>query len=457
MKKTHILLIAGFMMASCEKQEKWLDVKSNKSDVVPTTLQDYRALLDNDQTLNESEPALGFIGSDNYYITDAVYTSLSGAYLRNSYTWSKEIYEGGIGFDWRASYQHVGIANVVLDGLKKIDKAQNTSEYNSIKGDALFIRAKAFFNLASQFAKQYDKETADTDLGIVLKMTSAVQEKVSRSTVLQTYQQIIDDLLEAESILPSIAVYKTRASKSAARGLLAKVYLSIGDYVRALKYSNAVLEQDNVLIDFNNLNAALAFPFPTFAAGNPEVVYHCIMTGVTISTNSRMLVPDFLYQMYDTDDLRKTLFFNTSIPSQIKFKGYYTGENSAIFCGIALNEMYLISAECEARNGNKDASLQHLNKLLNKRYRTGSFTALSAADAKQALAIVLRERRKEIPFNGISRWIDLRRLNKERDFAVELSRTVRGTVYSIPPNDPRYIYPIPPEEIRVTGIQQNIR
>jgi hypothetical protein len=79
-----------------------------------------------------------------------------------------------------------------------------------------------------------------------------------------------------------------------------------------------------------------------------------------------------------------------------------------------------------------------------------------AIDAEDALRKVLLERRKELVFRAI-RWTDLRRLNKDPRFATTLRRVVLGQEYLLPPNDNRYVYPIPTNEIEASGVPQNPR
>ncbi|MNX64087.1 SusD family protein [compost metagenome] len=99
--------------------------------------------------------------------------------------------------------------------------------------------------------------------------------------------------------------------------------------------------------------------------------------------------------------------------------------------------------------------MEDLNTLLSKRFGAG-FVPYTATDQKNAILTILKERRKELLFRGL-RWMDLRRLNKEPEYAVTLTRIVNGTTYTLPPNDPRYVYPIPPDEIAISGIEQNER
>ncbi len=44
MKKIYYILTILILLNGCNQSE-WLDIKSNKSDVIPSTLEDYQALL----------------------------------------------------------------------------------------------------------------------------------------------------------------------------------------------------------------------------------------------------------------------------------------------------------------------------------------------------------------------------------------------------------------------------
>jgi len=93
---------------------------------------------------------------------------------------------------------------------------------------------------------------------------------------------------------------------------------------------------------------------------------------------------------------------------------------------------------------------------LKNRYKTGTFTNLTAANADDALALIVKERRKELCFRNL-RWSDLRRLNKDSRFQVTLTRNVNGQSYTLAPNSSRYVLPLDPIETTSGGLQQNPR
>ena len=127
-----------------------------------------------------------------------------------------------------------------------------------------------------------------------------------------------------------------------------------------------------------------------------------------------------------------------------------------IFFGIATDEMYLNRAEAAARQGNTTNALADLNKVLAKRWKTGAFVPLTASNADAALALIIVERRKEL-FGRNLHWADLRRLNQESRFATTLTRTINGNSYSLAADSKRYAYPIPLDELKLSGLEQNER
>jgi len=444
------LLAVGMILFSC--QDTFLDAKPDKSLLVPTTLEDFEMLLDNETEVMNRVPALGEMSCDDYYTTDEGWTGLSTAIERNAYIWAKDVYNGEVVGDWETLYKQVLYANVVLEGLEKSSSSEKiTAKWRNLKGSALFHRAFAFYHLAQVFTSPYDKATASTTPGIPLRLSADVTGKPYRATLEQTYDQIEDDLLKARPLLPTVAAYKTRPSLSALYAMLARVYLSMEDYERAVAHADSSLLFANKLMDFNSLDPSEYRPVQQL---NDEVLFHSIVMPYSYDYSSYTIVDSALYKSFADNDLRKQIYFSDNGGGMINFKGSYG--NYYLFGGLATDEIYLIAAECRARFGDTDAAMDRLNTLLEKRWETGTFVAYNARNADEALKIVLEERRKELIFRGL-RWMDLRRLNKDVRFAKTLTRAINGQTYTLSPNDPKYVMPIPIQEINTSGIAQNPR
>lgn len=444
-----IFLCTVILLFSCKKS--WLDVKPRDSQVVPTTIADAQALLDDNGNINILY-AGEELSSDDYQLEYTTWLGIPVAGYRNYYIWASDIWEGVVASDWSGYYKQVFNANVALDALRKVrPNATNNLSYNTAKGHSLFIRGLAHYNLSNSFGQPYASQTADAALGIPLRLGSDVNDIATRSSVAKTYQQIISDLKESVALLPNTPVFTTRPSKTAAYALLARVYLQMGDYGNAELYADSCLQIKNSLIDFNALSLTSTAPI---VRDNIETIYYLDLQNAHNLRPGNLIVPSNIYQFYQTSDLRKDIYFYT-LNGKLTRKASYTGTTGA-FGGLAVDEQYLIRAEARARLGRTAGAMGDLNTLLVKRFKTGTFIPLVAANADAALSIILNERRKELIYRGL-RWSDLRRLNLDPRFAVTLTRTLNGITYILPPNDKRFTFPIPEIEIRAYGMPQNER
>ncbi len=455
MKRLRLLRLttAAFLLTLASCHDAWLTIKPDKKLVVPASLEDLQALLDNSEVMNtETTPSLGEMGSDDFYITSQRWNVLTQPEQRNAYLWAGDIYEGQPGSHWWRPYQSVLYANLAIEGLESIERRSDPVAYDNISGSALFYRSWAFFHLAQVFCKPYHEQTAQQDAGLPLREESDMSVLSVRARVQETYDRIFQDLLRAAALLPQVPLAPTRPSKAAAFALLAKAYLQIGKYPEAGRYADSCLQIRSELINFNDINVTVNFPFQAF---NKEVIFHATPMSGAIYNPNLFFVDSVLFNSYDPDDLRKAAYFRNVTGSGMTFKGSYTGSRF-FFNGIATGEMYLVKAESLARQSKPQEALAVLTDLLRYRYRSQTFSTEQEDDSDAVLRLVLEHRRKELVFR-CARWADLRRLNLDDRFKQTLTRHVNGSLYTLPPGDSRYVLPIPEEVIAETGMEQNIR
>lgn len=448
----YISLLFGSLI-SCNKKE-FLDERPKSDLFVPTTLADFQALLDADPVMGLT-PVLGELSADNFYVQQSSWPSMLTK-EKNAYIFASDIFNGeSNNLDWNKPYEQVLYGNVILEGLGKLTRTpDNAQQWDNIRGAALFIRAYAFYNLVQVFTLPYNAATANVDLGIPLKLTPNVDEKVHRATLEQTYKQILDDLLEAKTLLPdTLSTLRLRPNKPAAFAQLARVYLSMNDYEQAGANADSSLRLYNALVDYNTRDLAARNPFERT---NAEVMYQSrfVETSVLKGITGTGVIDSNLYNSYTPNDLRQSLFYYLNPALKFTFKGSYTGLIWA-FTGLATDETYLIRAECQARAGNIDGAMDDLNTLLVKRWKGGTFIPLTATTPKQALDTILVERRKEMPCRGV-RWTDIRRLNQDKANIIP-KHIMNNEVYELPVNNPKYALPIPPDAINFGNYQQNER
>lgn len=122
---------------------------------------------------------------------------------------------------WQALYTGISRANFLLENINKPEMPD--SSRNIIKGQALFLRAYYYFLLVENWG--------EVPL-ILAPVKSSEGNNVSRSSSTLVYEQIVSDMQQADSLVQDISDigYGGRISKSAVRGVLARVYLNWAGY-----------------------------------------------------------------------------------------------------------------------------------------------------------------------------------------------------------------------------------
>jgi len=468
LKKLSWLIIAPLIAGACG--ERFLDVKPSQSQRIPASVADYLALLDNPTNNNNpmnirSSHTLGLIGADEFFITqnqwDAFPTGIQYNYQKNAYTWEQEIYEGGetgiqAPTDFETGYLRILRSNLVLDGLGKMDVGETERQDLRLgKGMALFHRAWNYYNLAQLYCPVYQPSTAAADLGLPLRLTPDPTTQIQRASLAATYDRIVADLTESVSLLPPRSEVLFRPSKCAAYALLARVHLQIGDYVQAGLFADSCLQLQDRLIDFNGLSVTGNYLFPLYGIGNPEVIFVTAAYNAHIYGTTRFNADTSLLGAYEEGDLRRAVYFQENNNGRTLFYGSYYG-NDWFFTGLATDEIYLIRAECLAREGNLPAARSDLDHLRKNRISATHFDALVIDNAEELLDLIIAERRKELVLRG-TRWEDLRRLNREPRYRVELARVLGDRRFELREDSPRWVWPFPVEAIRAGGYAQNER
>lgn len=446
------LFLLTILIAGCKK---FLEEKSDKSLAIPTTLQDFQALLNNWEINNSGFCSAGEASSDDHFLKDEDYDGLTYESDKRLYTWQPDYVtrpQSSASDEWYLCYNGIYLCNSVLKGLE--DNHLTGAAANNVKGQALVFRAARYLDGVLIWAPVYNKPTANTDLGMVLRLDPDLNIPSVRSSVQETYDRILKDLSDALPILPSASAAATLPTKAAAYGLLARTYLIMGNYADALKNAETGFEIVNQLIDFNELNSSANYPIPAVNQLSSEIVFQTRMYSSSVNNLNTARISPSLYNLYRDGDLRKSIYFRKGDDGDYRFKGTHMG-HSGLISGITTSEFLLIIAECNARLDKLDKAANALNDLLIKRWDTNQFVPYSFTNKDAALTTILNERRKELVYRGL-RWSDLKRLNRD-GYDITLTRTVNGETFILPPNDLRYAIAIPESIIEISGIDQNLR
>lgn len=452
-KRRLLCLLMAILLLSGTGCEKFLAEKPDKKLVIPEKIGDFQALLDNYNLTNyNGSTAAGEVSTDDYYLTDPDWSALSQESFRRMYTWEKDfVFALDRTNDWNTCYVSVHHANTVIKGIEQIKRDKNNdAEWKSLKGQALVLRANTFLDAVIVWSLAYDESTAGNDLGIPLRLNPDFNVVSTRASVRESYNQIINDLKEAATLLPHTQVSLLRANKTAAYGLLARAYLAMRKYKEAGAYADSCLSLNNKLLDYNSLNPSKTYPIPNM---NVEVIIERGFSS-TPTGNTRAKINPALYSLYTSTDLRKSLYFKNNNDGSFAFRGSYLGAGSQ-HNGVITDEIYLTRAECFARENKLSEALEDLNTLLRKRWKTGTYIEKSILNTPDVLHEILTERRKELLMRGL-RWMDIKRLNKEGG-NITLTRTVNGKTFTLVPNDKRFALNIPEDVIAISGMPQNPR
>lgn len=451
------------MLTGCND---YLDIKP-KGEKIPTTVSDYETLLNYESVQKVSDTYPAYLTDDVFLPDVAEGTATPGLNsvdqsIRNLYLFKKEVFGDAQddGF-WFASYNRIYYYNTVIDNIMNADGSDEQQKL-SIRAEALISRALEYLYLVNGYAKHYDVRTAESDPGVPLILDEDISKKnLVRASVKDVYAQFLSDLQTALPNLPVQAKGNAfRASKAAGYGVLAKMYLYMGNYAEALKAANEVLEINNSLLDLKKY----AVVKPQSSIGrtnvpqdidNPENIYIKFAPYV-YGLSSKVFGSDELISLFSEDDMRLQIYFTKNfrnIPTNKYVWAPYLRANLAV----SSPEIYLIAAECEAREGSVERAMSLINKLRDNRIKNN--TDIVATDRNDALQKVLEERRRELAMSGMVRYIDLKRLNQGSQFAKTVTHITSEGTSTLEPNSPLYVLPIPAKVMRFNknSMQQNER
>ena len=463
-KVTTILAICVVvMLTGCND---FLDIKP-KGEKIPKTVTDYETLLNYESVQKVSDTYPTYLTDDGYLPDVAQGTATPGLNsveqsILNLYLFKKDVFgEAQDDGFWFASYNRIYYYNTVIDNIMNAE-GPSEQQKHSIRAEALISRALEYLYLVNGYAKHYDVRTAETDPGVPLILDEDISKKdLVRASVKDVYAQIQSDL---QAALPNLPVQPKgnafRASKAAGYGILAKMYLYMGNYTEALKAANEVLAINNSLLDLKKyavvkVQSSIGRTNVPQDIDNPENIYIKFAPYV-YGLSSKVFGSDELISLFSEDDMRLQIYFTKNfrnIPTDKYVWAPYLRANLAV----SSPEIYLIAAECEAREGSVERAIALINKLRDNRIKNN--TDVVATDRNDALQKVLEERRRELAMSGMVRYIDLKRLNQESQFAKTVTHVTGEGTFSLEPNSPLYVLPIPAKVMRFNknSMKQNER
>ncbi|MBN7813434.1 RagB/SusD family nutrient uptake outer membrane protein [Algoriphagus sp. H41] len=425
MKNIKYLCLLLGPLAGLFSCQGYLDEKPEKSILVPSTVEDVRALLDYYTTINENA-LIDFIQADDWVTDDPNWQRLA-PWEQNAYLWQEQVFEPvERSTDYSRLYRKILTVNVSLDVLQDLE---SSDEVRHLKGEALFVRALAYFQLAQLFLPSPVLD--DGEIKIPVKLTPDMNQSPQWWTVSEVLVQVEQDLLDSYGLISPGSLSQNRPNKKVAQAVLARLYLYTGRWEEALESAEYVLDQNTgSLLDYHEQDSLAPYPFALF---NSEVLYYGITSSFSVTASAATYVNMDLTEKYGKGDLRSALFFTKGTNGNL-FKGSYNGDYN-LFTGIALPEMYLTGAEALVRLGRTQEGLSLLGVLAGNRYQRPEDWEENLS--KNPLDLVLEERQKEQVFRG-TRWMDIKRLSAMGELGESPIREIGGKAYHMP--NPNRLY-----------------
>ena len=402
-----------------------------------------------------SIPIDGDLLADNIYISAAN----SNRYLIElTYTYIPTY--GNVASTWAEAYSVILRANDIINAT-----IPSGPTVNELVGEALTVRAFTYFELLKFFAPSYLQDSTALGVPLVLKYDPLLTPP--RNTVAEGYAQIQSDLIRAIGLtteVPSSSI----ASKYVAEGLLARLYMFMGDWTDAQTAALDIVNNGGYTLTGAN-NLVGYWSTPGVRTDLVETMFEVEFDITNNNSNDNLdafysqsgygdaLCTDNLYNTYSATDARRSLILagsragvNVWVVNKYPNTTNPGGTDNTKVLRYA--EILLTLAETYNRQGNDPMAQQYVNQVAQA--RDPSFVGYSVTGPALLDDITL-ERRKEFAFEGQRYW-DLVRLNQD----VVRDNTTNNYLQNVPltlqANDHRRIFPIPQAEINANkNMKQN--
>lgn len=349
---------------------------------------------------------------------------------------------------WEYGYKIVNNSTKILAGINALLNESTTtddvkSELNLYKAEVYGLRALAYFHLVNVFGLPYGLAN-NPHGGVVLMDETAIEpeEDVSRSSVAETYAQILSDIDNSVAAfqLTESSLNEFYFNRAAVYALKARVLLYMKNYTDAILAAQESLDlrgvtemsEQDYLAMWTSLTASDEDIFTIVKSEDDNLSANSLNTlyGSYGGKVTQSLVADFS----DTDYRLKLI--NTSDFHPKKFDGIESSAATSNIPQFRVSEMKLIIAEASARLELLDDAKA---ALLFTAQRDSQITTVDDLPSTQdnLLAFIAKERKREF-FQEGQRYYDARRTGEK--IAVSNDHYTDFDVQN-------FVYPIPADEI----------
>lgn len=349
---------------------------------------------------------------------------------------------------WNTIYNTIARANTVINAEAELPAAVQADK-NQLIGEALTVRALAHFDLVRMFAQHYGFTSDNSHPGVPIVTVFDKDARPSRNTVAEVYAQVISDLNAAIPLMTKDPRNSSRLSQMAAKALLARVQLYMGNYSAAESLASEVINSGKYSLLSNSAYVG-AWSSSNSSESIFEVAFNEVDNNGADALGRMYVVEGYgdylpagdLIDLIPEGDVRLGLFKvdpNLSgVYGTVRVNKYPNPAVQDATPVIRLSEMYLIRAEARARTGNEPGAREDLDVI---RLRGLPTAAPSSESGQDLITLIMTERRIELMFEGQRLWDMMR--TKQSLKRINCTNSTCELAY---PND-KFISPIPQTEI----------
>jgi starch-binding outer membrane protein, SusD/RagB family len=445
-----ILTLCVVLFSSCNKE--WMDVNPTDAvsadDIFKTVPNAWGAINGMHRNMYRQWGSMDQAGQSGIMIhmdmlgDDLVFASTANGWFLTTYRWllHTNANASSVDFVWYFYYNQIGNANMIINN---IDGAEgDPAQRNAIKGQAYAYRAWAHFQLVQLFGKRYDSANKPNNQLGVPYLVSNDKEGQPRATVEAVYEQIIKDLNEAINLLPEnmasvnpvAATRKSHINKQAAKGLRARVALTMGDWATAAQFAGEARQNSSLMSHAQYREGFNKVSNPEWIWGSHQMddqqtFFHSFFAFMSVNFNSSniranpKIINRNLYNHLSATDVRSQIWDPTGTDPTYpapgtrypymnrKFIAQASGASVGDVVYMRAAEMFLIEAEAKARLGQDGPAADLLFTLMKTRDPEYIRTTLIG---QALLEEILIQRRIELWGEGF-RFLDLKRTNSDLD------------------------------------------
>jgi len=433
-----------------------------KGSRIPTTLADYEAFMRNEYSANylPSLQALylindKFVGANNCRNVDDLRTA--------NYMWkedrdrtslnssTEDMFDNGYGI--------ISIMNTIIQAAPTTTEATQ-QEKNEVMAYAYAIRAFVLHYIVNFYADAYDPAKAASTPGVPLIYSGDLGAQYHQGTVQEVYDQIISDFNTAIELgIPENSMTVIHPNRAAVEAGLARVYLSMRDYDKALTHASEALRLHGDLFDwlayYNEYKSRIEDPDNYNKITSPmghtcvENLWFCSGQGNPNYPCGDIDISEERASKFEKGDMKFLVRFKKyQSTTDIYYQGLLTGYYN--LSGIATPEVYLIQAECYARKNNLDKAMEALNKVRASRIHPDFYQDATASTEAEAIEKIRLTKDNEL-INSIIPFIDLKRYNAEGKYPRTLTKVFDGKTYTLRPDSHLWTMVFPANAINRPG------